>query len=183
MNTLQTIKIVDQLREATSRGCSFISFLYTTKKDGSTSLYTINFGVDYQKACEHDKTLLEAYQPKNDLQVTAKAEMLKSLTETVTEGVSQAYTQKDTYTTLGKGIKIHNENQEIHLWGFLQSKTEIAPATIEQKKVNSRPLTIEKKNIERELEFKRNKFVSFVLNPANIAGIKVKGTTIEVQSV
>ena len=40
MNTLQTIKIVDQLREATSRGCSFISFLYTHRcaRAGSSKL-------------------------------------------------------------------------------------------------------------------------------------------------
>ena len=176
------IKAIDTLREATANGCTFMSFLYTTKGTGETSRYVINFGIDYRSACENDRNLLEAYQPKNELEVTAKAEMLQSLTETLTEGVSQSYTQKDTFEAIGKGIRQHKETGEIYIYGFVQSKEVVAEATNPKKPVNSRPLTLAKKGIEKTLEFKRNKFVQFVINPDNIAGIKTKGELIEVQS-
>ena len=41
-----SIKIIDSLREATQKGCAFMSFLYTTKGTEETSRYLINFGID-----------------------------------------------------------------------------------------------------------------------------------------
>ncbi len=38
--------VIDALRDATKTGCTFISFLYTTKGTGETSRYLINFGID-----------------------------------------------------------------------------------------------------------------------------------------
>lgn len=185
LNTMknQVIAIVDSLREATKNGARFMSFLYKTKKTGETSVYTINFGVDYRNACETDKAILEAYVPKSDLEVTAKQEMLTSLTETLTEGVSQSYTNVDTFTSIGKGLKQHNETGELYIYGFIQSKTQVAPPTNPAKPVNSRPLTLAKKAIEKECQFKRNKFTQFILNPEHIAGVKVNGEVIEVQSI
>ena len=176
------ISVIDTLRGATKNGNRFLSFLYTTKGTGETNLYVINFGIDYVNACEHDKALLEAYTPKNDLEITAKGEMLKSLTETLTEGVSQSYTQKDVFTPIGKGLKQHNETGELYIWGFVQSRTQIAPPTNPKKPVNSKPLTLAKRAIEKELEFKRNKFSQYILSPENISGIKVNGEIVEIQN-
>jgi ribosomal protein L9 len=182
MKTNQAIKVIDSLREATKNGARFMSFLYTTKGTQETSLYTINFGIDYRASVEHDKLALESYQPKNDLEVQGKAEMLKSLTETLTEGVSQAYTNVDTYESIGKGIKIHKETDELYIYGYVQSKTVIAEAQNPKKPVNSKPITLAKKGIEKACGFKRVKFSQYILNPEHIAGIKVNGDTIEVQS-
>ena len=179
----QIIQVIDSLREATKNGARFMSFLYQTKGTGETSIYTINFGIDYRNACAIDKTLLEAYVPKTDLEVQGKAEMLLSLTQTLTEGVSDAYTQKDTFSAIGKGLKQHIETGELYIYGFVQSKTQVAPPTNPKKAVNSKPLTLAKKDIEKACEFKRGKFTQFVLNPENISGIKVNGDLIEVQSL
>ena len=178
---MANIKIngLDTLRESTTNGCKFISFLYMTKGTGETSRYTLNFGIDYKAACEADKIALEAYTPKDDLETEAKAQMLQSLTETLTQGVSSSYTQKDTFESIGKGIRQHKETGEIYLYGFVQQKEQVAPATNPKKPVNSRPLTIAKRNIENVCEFKRNKFGQFILNPENIAGVKVCGDLIE----
>ena len=177
-----SIKIIDSLREATQKGCAFMSFLYTTKGTEETSRYLINFGIDYRKACETDKAILEAYQPTDDLETQAKGEMLLSLTQTLTEGVSQAYTQADTFESIGKGIRQHKETGEIYLYGFIASKETVAEAKNPKKAVNSRPLTLAKRKIEKACEFKRNKFGQFILNPENIAGIRTNGEVIEVQS-
>lgn len=176
------INAIDTLRNATTKGCTFITFLYQKKTTGEVSKYQINFGINYRNACEIDKAALEAYQPKDALEEQAKAEMVKSLTETLTEGVSQAYTQKDTYETIGRGIRQHKETGEIYIHGFIHSKEQIVPPTTPKKPVNSRPLTLAKNKIKKELDLKRNKFGDFIINPDNIAGILVNGDVIQIQN-
>lgn len=173
------INALDILRESTTTGCKFISFLYMTKGTGETSRYTLNFGIDYKAACEADKASLEAFEPQSDVEAQAKEQMLVSLTETLTQGVSSSYTQKDTFDHIGKGIRQHKETGEIYLYGFVQQKEQVAPAINPKKPVNSRPLTLAKRNIEKVLDFKRNRFGQFILNPENIAGVKVCGDLIE----
>ena len=174
------IKAVDQLREATTKGCKFMTFLYTSKGTGETSKYQINFGISNKTACEHDREALLAYVPQNALEETAKAELLKSLTETIEEGVSSSYTQVDTYDHIGKGIRQHRETGEIYIDGFVQSKEQVAPPTNPKKPVNSRPLTLAKNHIKKVCDFKRNRFGQFVLNPDNIGGIVVCGDVVEI---
>jgi hypothetical protein len=176
------INAIDQLRDATANGCKFITFLYQTKGTGEVSKYQINFGIDYRNACQIDFDALQAYNPKDTLEETAKAEMLQSLTETLTEGVSQSYTQKDTFESIGKGIRQHKETGEIYIYGFIQSKEQVEPPTNPKKPVNSRPLTLAKKAIEKACQFKRSKFGQFIINPDNIAGIVACGEVVEIQS-
>lgn len=175
------INAIDKLRESTENGCRYVSFLYTTKGTGETSKYQINFGVDYHNACAQDKLALESYVPANDLEVTAKEEMLQSLTETLTLGVSSSYTNADKFVPIGKGMRQHVETNELYVWGFIQSKEQVAPPTNPKKPVNSRPLTLAKKEIEKACDFKRLKFGQFILNPVNIAGIVTCGDHIEIQ--
>ena len=175
------INAIDKLRESTENGCRFMSFLYTTKGSGETSKYQINFGVDYQSACAEDKIALEGYAPKDELEETAKAEMLQSLTETLTNGVSASYTQKDLFIPVGKGIRQHKETNELYVWGFVQNKEQVEPPTNPKKEVKSRPLTLAKRSIEKACNFKRLKFGQFILNPTNIAGIVTCGDHIEIQ--
>jgi hypothetical protein len=187
MENTTTTTPLEILAEATKGGCTFISFLYVTKETGETSRYTINFGVSNQAACEHDKIALEAYQPQNDLEIKAKAELLASLTQTLTNGVSGSYVHAaqnknngvDTYETIADGIKLHKEDGSIHLSGFLQQKEQIAPPTNPKPLPNSRPLTLAKNHIKKVCEFKREKFRQFIFTPEQMAGIKVKGNLIE----
>jgi hypothetical protein len=175
------INAIDKLRESTENGCRFMSFLYTTKGTGETSKYQINFGIDYQSACAEDKIALENYMPANALEEVARREMLESLTETLTLGVSSSYTNADVFEPIGKGMKQHKETNELYVWGFVQSKQQVAPPTNPKKPVNSRPLTLAKRSIEKACDFKRLKFGQFVLNPSNIAGIVTCGDHIEIK--
>lgn len=178
---------IEILKEATEKGCTFISFLYVTKKDGETARYTLNFGVDNKAACEHDKAVLEAYQPQNELEAQAKEEMLASLTQTLTNGVSDSYTHaaqnkangQDTYDSISRGIKLHKEDGTIHLSGFIQQKEQVAPPTNPKKPVQHKPLTLAKNHIKKVCGFKRLPWGQFILSPENIAGIKVKGDLIQ----
>lgn len=176
------IKAIDSLRNATEKGCRFMTFLYTTKGTGETSKYQINFGIDYRAAVDHDKSALEAYTPKDELEETAKAQMIESMRQTIEEGVSQSYTQVDTFDNIGKGIRQHKETGEIYIYGFVESKEQVAPPTNPKKPVNSRPLTLAKKSIEKACEFKRNRFGQFILSPENIGGVRVCGEVVELHS-
>jgi len=173
------IKALDTLRESTEKGCRFLTFLYQTKTTGEIAKYQINFGISYQSACEADKALIEGYTPADEIEAEAKSEMLQSLTETLTKGVSSSYTQKDTFENIGKGIRQHKETGEIYIYGFIQSKEQVEPPTTPKKAVNSSAKTLAKRKIEKALECKRNKFAQFILNPDNIGGIKVCGEIIE----
>jgi hypothetical protein len=186
-NNTNTQSPLEILEEATKKGCTFISFLYVTKKDGETARYTLNFGIDNKVACEHDKAALEAYQPQNDLEAQAKAEMLKSLTETITNGVSGSYVHsaqnkadgQDTYESLCKGVKLHKLDGTIHLSGFIQQKEQVAPPTNPKKPVQHKPLTLAKNAVKKACSFKRLPWGQFILSQENIAGIKVKGDLIQ----
>lgn len=173
------IKALDTLRESTEKGCRFLTFLYQSKGTGEVAKYQINFGISYQSACESDKALLEGYTPEDETETEAKAEMLKSLTETLTDGVSSSYTQKDTFENIGKGIRQHKETGEIYIYGFVQSKEQVEPPITPKKAVNSSAKTLAKRKIEKALVMKRNKFAQFILNPDNIGGVKVCGEVIE----
>lgn len=175
------INAIDKLRESTTKGCRFMSFLYTTKGTGETSKYQINFGIDYHAACAEDKIALENYMPANALEEVARREMLESLNETLTNGVSSSYTNADVFEPIGKGMKQHKETNELYVWGFVENKQQVAPPTNPKKPVNSRPLTLAKKSIEKACDFKRLKFGQFILNPSNIAGITTCGDHIEIQ--
>jgi hypothetical protein len=78
-------------------------------------------------------------------------------------------------------MRQHVETNELYVWGFIQSKEQVAPPTNPKKPVNSRPLTLAKKAIEKACDFKRLKFGQFILNPEHIAGIVTCGDHVEIQ--
>jgi hypothetical protein len=172
------IKTLEELRNSTAKGCRFTSFLYCSRTTGETSRYTINLGIDYRSACEHDLLAIESYTPKDSIETEAKEKIVASLRETLTEGVSKSYTQKDSFENIGKGIKQHKETGEIYIYGFVQQKEQIAEPINPRKPVNSKPLTIAKNRIEKLCGFKRTRFAQFILSADNIAGIKVNGNLI-----
>lgn len=174
-----SIKAIDQLREATDNGCKFVSFLYQSKGTGEVAKYQINFGIDYHAARKADREALVAYNPVDEVEAAAKEKMIKSLTETIEEGVSSSYTQKDTYESIDKGMKQHKESGELYISGFIHSKEQVEPPTNPKKKPNSSAATLAKRKIEKELDFKSTRFRTFILNPENIGGIRVCGDVIE----
>lgn len=179
MNTKNNLQI---LSEATKNGCKFMSFLYTPKKNpGEQSRYILNFGVDYRRSCEDDLKKLEAYQPANDIERIAKDEILTSLKQTLEKGVSDSYTQKDLFIPLCKGVKMHKETFELYLYGYIHAK-EVIKEGEPKKAVKSNEKTLAKKAIEKACGTKRGKYSQFILSPDVIAGVKVNGEILEIQS-
>ena len=177
---MNTNNIIASLEEATTNGATFMSFLYQKKKTGEVSRYLINFGIDYHAAVAKDREALIAYTPNGEIEIQAKDEMLQSMAETIEEGVSSRYTQKDTYEHIVKGVRKHKETGELYVYGYVHSKQQVEAPKIEEKPVKSRPLTLAKKAIQKACGFKHTGFATFILSPSNIGGIKAKGEVIEV---
>ena len=178
------VKTIDNLRESTKNGCRFVGFLYQSKTTGETAQYCINLGVDYAESLQHDLDAVNAYNPVGELEEQAKQEIVASLQKTLapkTIEEQKEHDEKDPYDHIGKGLKQHKESGELYIWGFQQSKTQVEPPTKEVKPKNSKPLTIAKEKLKKDLGFKSIKFRQYILAKENIAGIVVNGEPLEVQ--
>lgn len=178
---IQIANTIEALTESLARGASFVSFAYTAKGTGETSVFTLNFGISYRNAVEHDHAALVAYLPTSPLEEEAKASMLTSLTETLTEGVSSSYTQQGLWETLARGVRLNRESGEVAFYGFVQRK-EVLIEGEPKKPVKSKPLTLAKKSIEKACNFKRNRFAQFIITPQNLAAVKVRGEMAELHA-
>ena len=114
----------------------------------------------------------------NSLEIEKQAcqELIDSLTESLEKGVgnNSAYTCKDVYIPLCRGVKLQKENGQVHVTGFALSKVVLEPG--EHKKVNSSPKTIAKDKLRKIM--KSGKFRQFVLPALSVA--KINGKTLEI---
>jgi hypothetical protein len=171
-------KLINQLKTALSKGPTFVSYIYAAK-NGSVRIYNRNLGVSYTNSLEKDRQKLIAYQPKNEVEETAKAEMLKSMTEHKEKGISSSYTKDpDMYEYLGKGLKINKKTGQLLIGGFVQSSKELKPPT----KPRSEPkgdIPKAKAAIKKELKFETTKYQEHIFEPGYIGGLRVKGDLIQ----
>jgi len=169
--------LVEQLKQALSKGASFASFLYRAKgtakgdqePNGAVGIYNLNLNVDYKRVKAEDRAKIEAYQPTNPVEVQAKEEMLNP----------RPYANKDVFEQLGKGIRLNVKNGKIHIFGWPQKYELIKAGTPKAEPKGEVPRA--KKEITKKLGLKANKIRDFILDPTHVAGLKVKGNTIMFQ--
>jgi len=111
----------------------------------------------------------------------AAEELLNSFTASL-NGTQENYTKEHVYVDVtdssGKtvqGIKRNINDGSLQIFGLLHSKVQITPPTIEDKPVKSRPLTIAKNKLRKELPV--GKFREFALENLNV--VKLNGETLE----
>ncbi len=129
----------------------------TLEKQYSTELITLAYNNLYsslEKRLSSDET---------------KAKLLEQNDTTIVR--SQA--QKDAYTHVAKGIKVHNETNEIHVFGLCVKKTVLEP--IEYKETKSKELTIVQNKIKKLCDFKQSKYKTFIFQQGEF---KMKGLTL-----
>jgi len=100
-----------------------------------------------------------------------KTQMGKSPTTSLTS-VQVWKGQIDAYTTIAKGIKVHNVTGEIYVFGLRMKKEILQPGTYPT--MNSKELTIAKNVLRKEL--KSSKFTQFKIS--EISEIKIAGEEI-----
>jgi len=160
----------------------FASFTYQSKSTGEIARYTIQLGFSYRNCLEKSKLALEIESASlNGLDKQAADELLNSFVASL-NGTQENYTKQDIYADVtdssGKtvqGIKRNINDGSLQIFGLLHSKVQITPPTIEDKPVKSRPLTIAKNKLRKELPV--GKFREFALENLNV--VKLNGETLE----
>ena len=173
------IRILKQAVNKSITGVSFVSIKNYTNQQGETSNYLFNLGINYDKAKQDDikllqdldvTTLKEAKSSIIDLE-KAKVELINAF---IKPNENRSNGQQDAYTSIGNGIKVHNESGLLYVWGFQQNKTVLVKGTY--KEVKSSDLTIAKNELRKLL--KTGKFKQFSVAVGNT--IKANGTTLEI---
>lgn len=155
---------------------SFVRIYNYQNDEGEISNYTINMGVNYGNAKESDIGFLadtvnfvNGFKTPKTLVEQARIEMLASR---MNPSNKRSIAQSDAYVTVASNIRVHRETGRVLIYGFVMSKDVLIAGVY--KSVNSKPLTLAKKEIEEQL--KTSKFRQFAFD--KLQSVKVKGTEI-----
>jgi hypothetical protein len=183
MNATAPENALEILKNLLKAGPGFASFIYKSKSDGSISRYTLNLGFKYISLLEKSISELKAKMDLGEFlgdSLLAANEVLASLQKSLLahrNGTqNEDYTRKGLMTPLGNGVSLNHDNS-IQLFGLVQSKKILSPG-VPKKEVKSKPITILKNQIKKELPI--SKFREFALDKDFILAIRVNGDTIEI---
>jgi len=177
----------------TIKGSAFVGIKGYENSKGEVSNQTILVGYDYLKMLKNDllklKTLnidsiIEKYGEK--IATIAYSELLNSLTKlTATEEekeylkrvkdetITRSNAQKDAYTTLANGLKLHNDGR-LFLTGLCLRKKVLVKGTY--KTVVSSDKTLAKNDIKKLANLSNDKIRTFIfgsINEVNLQGVSI----------
>ena len=180
----------------TIKGTSFVGIRDYQNKQNEISNYTINAGISYENVLIHDFTNLKNKQTEivavlkksypiaiiekaysevyNSLEKRLSDEQTKAkLRAKGDETIARSDAQINAYINLAKGVKLHKDTMQLHVFGLVVKKTILQP--IEYKQTKSRELTIVKNKIEKLCEFKQSKYRTFIFYKAvvKMQGIEI----------
>ncbi len=187
----KALLVINLLNNAIAKSPTGVSFLsiknYESGKNDTKTIvgkiadYVINIGASYEKAKLKDIETLQNL----DLVTMAQAGKFKSaltLLEQARTELVNAFIKPDenrsagqinAYTQIAPGLKVHNENGFLYIYGYKLSENVIRKG--ERKPTNSKDLTIAKDELRKLL--RTNKFTQFSIEVGNT--LKAVGTTIE----
>ncbi len=173
----------------TVKGTTFVGIRAYENSKGEVSNQTLLVGINFENVLIHDFKALKEKQNQLilELEKTHKKELIleayKKVYDSLEKRLSDEKTkeelrqkgdstilasdaQKDAYRHIAKGVKLHEETNQLHIFGLVVKKTILVP--IEYKAVNSRELTIVQNKIKKFCEFKQDKYRTLVFDKANI---------------
>jgi hypothetical protein len=171
------ITLANQIKNLMAKGTRFVSLTYTSKNTGEVARHTLLLGASYEKilSVDHTKVLMDGFRDTTELQAQARREVLASLYKSIQAAkngtVSEDYTRKnEERIQLGKGVFLVSSGLQIT--GYSIAKKVLQAGVY--KHVNSKPLTLAKQAIERDL--KRSKIRNFCLS--NVSAARIEGKTL-----
>lgn len=184
MNTTAPTNAIELIKTLVKAGPGFASLTYKSKGDGSVARYTVNLGFSYQNLLEKSIQELNAKIDNGDYkgdELLAANEVMASLQKSLQaqkNGTqSEDYTRKGLMTPIGNGVSLNHDNS-IQIFGLIQNK-KILIEGAPKKAVKSKPMTILKNKIKKELPV--SKFREFALDKENISLVRANGDTIEIE--
>lgn len=165
-------------------GAKFANLTYRTEKTKELSRYSLILGASTEVLYTKDIEILEDMVTRLDgIKLEAAQAILASRRQSLEKGIgsNDAYTNADTYVHVDgiPGVRIHKETGILYVAALSQGKTVIEEGE-PQKPVNSRPLTIAKKEIEKTLPSAR--FRLFKLTIQNIRRAALNGEVLEIEA-
>lgn len=174
---LAVINTIKAAVEKSITGVSFVSIRNYTNSTNEVSNNLINVGINYETAKQKDITFLldlkfKDHEFKSDKETleTARQELIAAF---VKPNENRSNGQKDAYTPIFAGVKVHNETGVLYIYGYRENKTVLVKG--EYKTVKSAPLTIAKNELRALL--KTGKFTQFALEVGN--ELRANGETLE----
>lgn len=179
----------------TFKGSTFVGTTYRNSQ-GELSRQLIVSGITYENLLVNDFNSLQANQNvvfstleksySIDLITLAYNNVFSSLEKRLSSDETKAklladkdstivrsQAQKDAYTHLAKGIKVHNDTNEIHVFGLVVKKRVLE--AVEYKETKSKELTIVQNKIKKLCEFKQSKYKTFIFQQGEF---KMQGLTL-----
>lgn len=176
----KALQVITTIKGATAKsitGVSFVSIRNYTNTSGETSNNLINVGMSYTNAKKKDIETLETLNVKEhsfkSTPENIEAARVALIAAFIAPDKARSEGQKDAYTVISEGIKVHNETGQIYIYGYREKK-EVLKAG-EYKVVNSSDLTIAKNELRKLL--RTGKFTQYALEMGN--EIRANGNTLE----
>ena len=170
---LKTAQIIPPLEKI--KGCKFASFIYKAKGTGEVSKVIVSLNISYENAKLRDLDKLNNFAPNSDLQNVAKGELIQSL---IAPDKSRSTAQKEAREAIIPNMLYYfPETGNISVWGMVIKKEILEVG--EYKTVKSRPLTVEKNKIKKQLDFRTAKFRLYIIQ--NITNISIQGETLFIE--
>jgi hypothetical protein len=175
-------------RLSVSKTSQFIGITYTSKSGRvkpETSRMVINTNVDLNRVYREDIETLKNHRETltDDLEITVCDELINSLETSLEKGIGNNpnYTRKGTTEsingTLRKVFTKDGEFYGVEILGLIRSKVVLVEG--EYKKVNSRPKTILKNKMKKQLNLGTSKIRCLRVNLDNIGGVRHNGDVVE----
>ena len=169
-------------------GVSFVSIKgYCSDKSDNSEVadLLINIGASYAKMRVADLDTLkkadlsELVNDNFGLAIIEQA-LEEKITSIIKPSENRSNGQKDAYVNLNKSgtLKLCKETKSVLISGVIVRKTIIKEGIY--KEVNSRPLTLAKKHIDKVLDLKMAKIRFYKISNISVS-VKVNGNTIEIE--
>jgi hypothetical protein len=174
MNSLQNIStLISNLSDIT--GVSFVSTVYTNEQN-EIQKTVFNVNVSYKQAQAKDIEYLKTLDVTSlksglgkELLEQARQALLGAL---ISPNKARSNGQKNAYTHLTNGLKIHNETNELYVVGMKVKKTVLLEC--DYKADTRKPLTVAKDTIRKGM--KSTKYRNYKIK--NAFNFKLKGDTL-----
>lgn len=178
MNKIEFVTELAALRT----GSTFLTLHKYENAKGEVADHLIVFHMSYENALKKSLELARAHVAVSELEKQARNEViasyeksLKKMAETPVEEIDDQYQRFiDTDGSYIKGVKVHRDTSELYVYGKAHLKRIITPGIY--KKVNSRPLTIAKREIQKLCP--ASKFRQYKVNPSQLEKIRVENLTL-----
>jgi hypothetical protein len=178
MNQDQFVSELSKLRPS----ATFLSLIGYRNEASEVADYSIVFHMSYANALKRSLLALDCVVPVDDLEATAKRELLDSyqasldkMAFTPIEELEDNYTRFFDENNLPiKGIKLHTATNTLHIYGLVAHKRILMPG--QYKTTNRRPLTIAKDKLRRLCPV--NKFRQFKITPQQVDSISVENLSL-----